>query len=84
MLQISHHPPRLLYLMDDFNETVHDNERTPLLEQQRPKKKTPLDKLQLGIILLGTICEPICSQSIYPFINEVSPGATLQEICTLA
>jgi hypothetical protein len=58
--------------MDGINDT-HDDERTPLLERQRPKQsKTPLDKLQIGIILLGTICEPICSQSIYPFINEVS------------
>ncbi|KAF8199733.1 major facilitator superfamily transporter [Pholiota molesta] len=57
--------------MDGINDT-HDDERTPLLDRQRPKQsRTPLDKLQIGIILLGTICEPICSQSIYPFINEL-------------
>ncbi|KAF9479984.1 major facilitator superfamily transporter [Pholiota conissans] len=57
--------------MDELND-IHDDERTPLLERQSIKQsKTPLDKLQLGIILLGTICEPICSQSIYPFINEL-------------
>ncbi|KJA16171.1 hypothetical protein HYPSUDRAFT_207236 [Hypholoma sublateritium FD-334 SS-4] len=68
---ISHPRPRDLYLMDGFDETVHDSERTPLLDQQRPKTKTPLDKLQLGIVLAGTICEAICSQSIYPYVNEL-------------
>lgn len=68
--------------MDGYtNENVNDrhDERTPLLEQQSPKQtKTPLDKLQLGIILLGTIVEPICSQSIYPFINEVCLSLTMK------
>ena len=70
--------------MDDFDETIHDSERTPLLEQRRLKKtKTPLDKLQIAIILLGTVCEPICSQSIYPFINEVSLNSIFMIIASL-
>jgi len=70
--------------MDGINDT-HDyssspyDERTPLLEaasddaskQLQLQKRTPLPKLQIGIVLLLQICEPICSQSIYPYINEV-------------
>lgn len=37
------------------------------LKQQR----TPLPWLQIAIMLLLHTCEPISSQSIYPYINEV-------------
>ncbi|KAJ7025548.1 major facilitator superfamily domain-containing protein [Mycena alexandri] len=43
----------------------------------RPKKSiyedgpTPLPKLQLALILLVQICEPLSSQSIYPYINQL-------------
>ncbi|KAF6743819.1 major facilitator superfamily transporter [Ephemerocybe angulata] len=47
------------------------DEETPLLKQQRPKGRTPLPKLQIGIVLLLQVCEPLCSQSIYPYINEL-------------
>lgn len=47
---------------------VIDSEETPLLKQH---KRTPLPILQIGIGLLLQICEPICSQSIYPYINEL-------------
>ncbi|PPQ80156.1 hypothetical protein CVT25_001449 [Psilocybe cyanescens] len=59
-------------LMDGIND-IHDDERTPLLNEQRvsKQKRTPLPKLQIGIVLLLQICEPICSQSIYPYINEL-------------
>lgn len=50
------------------------NERTALLDagQQDHKKATPLPKLQIGILLLALLVEPIASQSIYPYINQVS------------
>ena len=51
------------------------DEGTPLLassEESKKRKRTPLPKLQLGIALLLQICEPITSQSIYPYINAVS------------
>ncbi|KAJ7433730.1 major facilitator superfamily domain-containing protein [Mycena latifolia] len=44
------------------------NEQTALLGK---KTRTPLPKLQLSIILLVQICEPIASQSIYPYINQL-------------
>ena len=34
---------------------------------------TPLPRLQIGILLLILLTEPICSQCIYPFINQVTP-----------
>ena len=34
---------------------------------------TPLPRLQLGILVLALFAEPICSQCIYPFINQVTP-----------
>lgn len=33
--------------------------------------KTPLPWLQIAIMLLLHTCEPISSQSIYPYVNEV-------------
>ena len=32
---------------------------------------TPLPRLQVGVLLLALSTEPICSQCIYPFINQV-------------
>jgi len=50
------------------------DERTALLDvgQQGQKKPTPLPKLQISILLLALLVEPIASQSIYPYINQVS------------
>jgi hypothetical protein len=42
------------------------------LERQRQRRKPrPLPKLQISIILLLQLCEPLMSQSIYPYINQV-------------
>lgn len=49
---------------------THINEETPLIIT-KPKRKTPLPKRQLGIVLLLQLCEPITSQSIYPYINQL-------------
>ncbi|KAH7906560.1 major facilitator superfamily domain-containing protein [Hygrophoropsis aurantiaca] len=46
-------------------------EETPLLPQPTKKGKTPLPKAQLSIILLAALSEPISSQCIYPFINQL-------------
>ena len=50
--------------------TVH--ETTPLIH----KKKTPLPKLQFGLVLLLMFSEPISGQYIFPFVNQVSGQAT--------
>ncbi|KAG2132983.1 major facilitator superfamily domain-containing protein [Suillus clintonianus] len=49
------------------------NERTALLDagQQGQKKATPLPKLQISILLLALLVEPIAAQSIYPYINQL-------------
>lgn len=61
--------------MNNTTDSLHRieaaDEETPLLEQQKPRKATPLPKLQIGVVLLLQMCEPICSQSIYPYINEL-------------
>lgn len=54
--------------MDGPNEIV--DERTPLLKSPKPEC-TPIPKLQITIVLLLQLCEPICSQSLNPYVNEV-------------
>ena len=49
------------------------DEETPLLNSNTQKQRlpTPLPKLQIAIVLLLQVCEPLTSQSIYPYINQV-------------
>ncbi|KAJ3571158.1 hypothetical protein NP233_g3935 [Leucocoprinus birnbaumii] len=51
------------------------DEEAPLLaspvEESLKHHASPLDKLQIGIILLLQLCEPLTSQSIYPYINQL-------------
>jgi len=50
-----------------FRWTSH----TPLVsDSKRPRKPNPLPWFQLSIVLLLQTCEPITSQSIYPYINQ--------------
>ncbi|KII95734.1 hypothetical protein PLICRDRAFT_227118 [Plicaturopsis crispa FD-325 SS-3] len=51
---------------------VQPDEHTTLLEHKITKPaRTPLPKLQIGILLLVQLAEPITSQCIYPFINQL-------------
>ncbi|KAI8980150.1 MFS general substrate transporter [Trametes punicea] len=50
------------------------DEETPLLASPEPKRiktPTPLPKLQIFILLLMQLAEPVTSQCIYPFINQL-------------
>lgn len=48
------------------------DELSPLLPTPpRKKERTPLPKVQLGILLLIQFAEPISSMSIYPYINQL-------------
>jgi hypothetical protein len=47
------------------------DETTALLPKPGSPPRTPLPKLQLSVILFIQICEPLASQSIYPYINQV-------------
>lgn len=51
------------------------DEETPLLPPtvvvSQKRQATPLPKLQISIVLLLQLCEPIISQSIYPYINQL-------------
>ena len=51
------------------------DEETALLaspERKVSKAPTPLPRLQIFILLLMQLAEPITSNCIYPFINQVS------------
>lgn len=58
--------------MDNNGQVGQVDEETALLGTNLKRKITPLPKLQIGIILLLQICEPLTSQSIYPYINQVT------------
>ncbi|KAG1740058.1 MFS general substrate transporter [Suillus lakei] len=48
------------------------NETTPLVSAGALKKpKTPLPKLQIGILMTLQLVEPIASMSIFPYINQL-------------
>ncbi|OAX38190.1 MFS transporter [Rhizopogon vinicolor AM-OR11-026] len=55
------------------SDGTNANELTPLLDagQQGQKKPTPLPKFQTSILMLALLIEPIASQSIYPYINQL-------------
>jgi hypothetical protein len=48
------------------------DEQTALLPTKDVEKPTPLPRLQISILLLMQLAEPITSQCILPFINEVT------------
>ncbi|KAG1746536.1 major facilitator superfamily domain-containing protein [Suillus paluster] len=48
------------------------SETTPLIPARASKKpKTPLPKLQMGILMMLQVTEPIASMSIFPYINQL-------------
>ncbi|KAJ2934959.1 hypothetical protein H1R20_g2101, partial [Candolleomyces eurysporus] len=75
------HNTNTIVTVDRGVDVVVVDEETPLLSSSSspssssstPKiqKATPLPKLQIAIVLMLQICEPVCSQSIYPYINEL-------------
>ncbi|KAF8886137.1 major facilitator superfamily domain-containing protein [Infundibulicybe gibba] len=55
------------------NDTV--DEETALLSRSKEQEgPTRLPKVQIGILLLLQVCEPITSHSIYPYINQLVSG----------
>ncbi len=63
------------------------DEETALLaspERKVLKAPTPLPRLQIFILLLMQLAEPITSNCIYPFINQVRPfKLSLVDSCLL-
>lgn len=63
--------------MSEIAPTTIDTETTPLLRNEDEAQKfakrpvTPLPKLQLTLICLIRVVEPICFQLIFPFINQM-------------
>ncbi|TFK27818.1 MFS general substrate transporter [Coprinopsis marcescibilis] len=58
-------------MADPVFTTMLDEEMPLLVDAKKRTKRTPLPKLQIGIVLLLQVCEPITSQSIYPYINQL-------------
>ncbi|OAX34875.1 MFS general substrate transporter [Rhizopogon vinicolor AM-OR11-026] len=58
--------------MDTSNSPRIASETTPLVPAPALKKlKTPLPKLQIGILMILQLVEPIASMSIFPYINQL-------------
>ncbi|KAG2103145.1 MFS general substrate transporter [Suillus discolor] len=58
--------------MDTSNSPRTTSETTPLVSAGTSKKpKTPLPKLQIGILMTLRLVEPIASMSIFPYINQL-------------
>ena len=58
------------------------DEQTPLMApdpsgEEKKERTTPLPKVQLATLMLLQLAEPITSQCIYPFINQVCNDAAL-------
>jgi hypothetical protein len=67
----------------NYDVQLQEDENTPPSSDQCPKqRRTPLPWLQISIMLLLHTCEPISSQSIYPYINEVFSFCFL--FCTIS
>ncbi|KAG2342104.1 MFS general substrate transporter [Suillus weaverae] len=47
------------------------SETTPLVPAEASKPKTPLPKLQLGLLFMIQLAEGIASTSIFPYINQL-------------
>jgi hypothetical protein len=55
-----------------FQGAPEPEEETPLLRDgSASRKETPLPITQILVLLLLQLCEPITSQSINPYINQV-------------
>ncbi|KAJ3557587.1 hypothetical protein NM688_g1389 [Phlebia brevispora] len=73
---VTRHPSPILahFNMAGYDRYDESTEVTdPLLpvEGKRASKVTPLPKLQISILLFFQLAEPITSQCIYPFINQL-------------
>jgi len=66
---------------------ANSDDQVPLLcgasGGNEPKKRTPLPKVQICVLLLSVLIEPIAAQSIYPFINQVSLCCRARVPCSL-
>ena len=57
-------------LISRRDEVANDGPVEPL--QKQPPKVTPLPKMQMSILLLLLLCEPIAATVVYPFVAQVS------------
>ena len=55
----------------DIDDDESETQQFLGLDNQKKRPPNPLPKLQLAVLLLLQVCEPITSQSILPYINQV-------------
>lgn len=67
-------------MLDERND--HPDEESPLLQSARDneQKITALPKVQISILLLLQLVEPICALCIIPFINQASAKKMCSEL----
>lgn len=59
-------------MTDEETPLLPSTEGPAVVTRKEPDEfNTPLPRLQIGVLLLVMLSEPICSQCIYPFINQV-------------
>lgn len=70
-------------MAEDTVPMINDivDEHSTLLPQPI-KKPTPLPKVQISVLLLLQLAEPITSQCILPFITQVSDADNRNELLT--
>lgn len=70
-------------VQDDYSQ--FPDEETALLAPERKalKTQTPLPRLQISILLIISLAEPITSNCIYPFINQVCTSIRMLSCYTL-
>ncbi|KAF7773190.1 hypothetical protein Agabi119p4_5357 [Agaricus bisporus var. burnettii] len=56
---------------DSDLEYQHQHQRRRKSNQKSKEKGKGLPKLQIAVVLLLQLCEPLMSQSIYPYINQL-------------
>jgi hypothetical protein len=53
------------------DDRLIDDDSSPLYHTKGHQKPTPLPWLQISILVLIQVCEPMTAESIYPYINQV-------------
>lgn len=57
---------------DEVHERLLADDKQDRGQEREPRRRpTPLPKLQIAVLLFFQLAEPITSQCIYPFVNQV-------------
>lgn len=70
--------------MANVQQSIIDEQTTLLFDDHtnRKRRRTPMPKLQLAIVLLLQSCELLVAYSILPYINQVHPVHLCHDLIT--